>query len=810
MQYGKEYHGSASTGNTIIKVGYSAATFKIYARGCSSRGSRGIKTPLCKRGMLAIFCRLPTLSLHGKERPMKTLHPARRLPLLAVALVIALSASAQQKQPLTIDNLSDPLLMQMFGTPRVWWLEDNTALVYDTRKPVPERTLEKLDPRTGKREVYLNTAQAEASLKSLFRDREAPRFSPVPASISPSGKYGLFSFEGDLFVLDIPAGSFLRITETPEAEKSANFSPDGRNIGFVRGNDLYVYDLSSGQEIRLTQDGSQTILNGTLSWVYWEEIFGRQDIGYWWSKDSKAIAFLRTDESEVSVQHYVNFEPWTPTVTTQRYPKVGEKNPAVRIGIVEIPSAQTTWAQIDPSAYEYIIRVDWLPDNRRVCVRTMNRLQTELDVYFVERATGRARFILKDTDEGWINMSDDLFFLQDGKHFLMSSERDGFEHLYRYTLDGKLVNQVTKGAWAIRSSGGGAFWVRRAVTGIDEKNGWVYFTALEKSPLERHLYRIRMDGSGMKRLTEGDGTHSITMSPDAQWYFDRYSSISTPPSLTLFDASGKKKNVLAEPNTAALQKFDIRFPELLSIPARDGFLLPGSILKPAVGEQARKYPVVVNVYGGPSAPTVSNSFGMDILWDNVLLNEGYLSAKVDNRAATGISKKLENLLVKRTPAEVELNDLVDGVRWLKQQPYADAERFGITGWSGGGTNTILGMTRSTEFKAGIAGAGVTDFRFYDTKWGEAAMKTEEQNLKGFEDVSLLKYAKDLHGKLMLVHGTHDDNVHIQNTWRFVDELVKANKLFELMIYPMRKHGVGDPAGRLHYRKVQMDFWKRNL
>jgi dipeptidyl-peptidase 4 len=714
------------------------------------------------------------------------------------------------EQKISLENMNNPAFFQAFNLPRTWWLEDNTAVIYDSRKPGPELTLEKLDPVTGKRTVMLDRVKAEESFKKLFPEGKAPRFSPVPNSFTKSGKYGYYLIKGDIFLIDIPAANVTRITETPETEKSVNFSPDGNKIAFVRETDLYVYDINIKKEIRLTSDGTKTLLNGTLSWVYWEEIAGRNDIGYWWSNDSRSIAYLQTDESQVSEQHYVDITPWTPTVTTQRYPKVGEKNPSVRLGIIETEMGKTTWADLDKSAYEYIIRVNWLPDSKQVCVRTLNRLQTELDLYFVDRISGKAQHILKDTNEGWINESDDLYFLKDGKHFIMSSERDGYEHLYLFTMDGKLVNQITKGEWAIRTSGGGAYWVRQAATGIDEKDGWIYFTSLEKSSIEKHLYRIKIDGTKMERLTKENGTHGITMSPDTKYYFDKYSNISTPSSLTLCDVKGKKKISLAEPAYGAFKTYNIQFPELFTIPARDGFKLPASITKPKDFDPNNKYPVIIYVYGGPSAPQVSNSFSYDAIWENVLLNNGFLCMKIDNRASTAISKKLENLLLKKTPGEVELNDLVDAVQWMKKQSYVNPERVGVWGWSGGGTYTVLAMTRSKEFRAGIAGGVVTDFRFYDSKWGEAMMKTEKENLKGFEDVSLNKYAKDLHGKLMLIHGTHDDNVHIQNIWTFINELINANKLFELMVYPMRGHGVGDPQGRVHLNNMMLDFWKRNL
>jgi dipeptidyl-peptidase-4 len=739
--------------------------------------------------------------------------PSQRLHCLLVTVLCFLSFSsllAQEKQKLTLETMNDPSLGQAFTTPRTWWLDDNTAIVYDARKPRAERQLERLDPRTGKRFPLFDQDKAAESFDSLFPEGEAPRFSPDSAKFSGSGIYGAYLIQGDIFLLDIPDASVTRVTETKEQENDLEFSPDGQKLAFVRGHDLYTYDIPKKKESRLTQDGNETILNGTLTWVYWEEIFDRRDIGYWWSPDSRSIAYLRTDESGVSLQHFVNISPWTPTVSTQRYPKVGQQNPEVRVGIVDVAAMKTTWVNIDPKTYEYVVRVDWLPESKRVCVRTMNRRQTEEDMYFVDRESGEAKFIEKEANDAWVNTSEDLYFLHDGQHFIRSSERDGYDHLYRFTMDGTLVNQITKGNWAIRSSGGGVFWLRRAVTGIDEKEGWIYFTALEKSPLEKHLYRIKMDGSDMKRLTDEDGTHSITMSPNARYYFDRYSTINTPPSLTLYEADGSKKLVLAESDLAGFKKYDVQFAELTHVPARDGFMLPVSITKPKDFDPSKKYPVIVSVYGGPSAPQVADAFPYGLAWNNVLLNNGFVLMTVDNRAATAISKKLENLLFERSPGEVELNDLVDAVRWMKQQPGIDPDRFGVTGWSGGGTNTLLAMTQSTEFKAGIDGAGVTDFRFYDTKWGEALMRTEKENLKGYEEHSLLKYAKDLHGKLLIVHGLHDDNVHIQNSWRFIDSLISANKLFELMVYPLRKHGVVDPPGRRHLYNTELDFWKRNL
>lgn len=440
----------------------------------------------------------------------------------------------------------------------------------------------------------------------------------------------------------------------------------------------------------------------------------------------------------------------------------------------------------------------------------MNRLQTEKDLLFADRATGRVRHILKENDPGWVNVDDDLLFLKDGKHFIWSSERDGYKHLYLYALDGTLVNQITRGSWATFSAGGGVAWVQRSIVGLDEQSGWLFFTALEKSSIERHLYRVRLDGSGMKRVSQEEGSHNVSFSPDGHYYFDRFSNASTPPRLTLHHAGGESIMTLAAPQTEKFAVRGIQFPSFFAIPARDGYSLPAQILKPRDFDPSKRYPVIFFVYGGPSAPQVVNSWQRDVVWENILADNGYLVARVDPRSATGISKKLENLVVNHIMGENELNDLVDAVRWTKAQSYVDSTRIGIWGWSGGGSYTLLGMTRSTEFKAGIAVAGVSDVRFYDTKWGEAAMKTEVENKAGYDTVSFLKYAKDLHGRLMIVHGTYDDNVHIQNAWAFIDELIKAKKLFELMVYPMRMHGITDPPARIHLYTTMLDFWKRNL
>lgn len=714
---------------------------------------------------------------------------------------------AQEKEQITIEWIYSDKSRELTAVPKFVWLNDNTAILYDVRKPEEERTFEILDPASAKRKSILDMTDAVNSFKSFIGKEDSTFILQWPISFDGDGKRALYLFEDDIYLLNLAESKFHRVTDTEEKEKSANFSPDGKMLAFVRANDLYIYDIATKKEQRLTTDGSETTLNGTLSWVYWEEIFGRRDIGYWWSEDSKAIAYLQTDESPVAVMHYVDFKPQVPRVIKQRYPKTGTANPIVKVGIMEIKNSKTIW--IDLPDYEYLARVKWLPDNRQFAVQTMNRAQTELNMYFVDRTTGKSKHIMKEADEAWVNINDDLYFLKNSKRFIWQSERDGYAHLYRFDMKGRLVNQITQGEWALRSSGG-PFWLRKSVSAIDEKNGWIYFTALKKSSVERHLYRIKFDGSGMKRMTPEDGIHKVTFSPNSKYYFDSFSNVTTPTSLSLYENNGRLKKVLAGARTEMAAKLDVQTAELFTIPTSDGFPMPAEILKPKDFDPNKKYPIIYHIYAGPSAPTVFNAWTTARYWDQVLLRNGYLVVRFDHRSATAISKKLENRLLNMMSGPIELKDIVDGVKWLKSQPYVDADRFGIWGWSGGGSFTLNAMTNSQEFKAGISVAPVTDWHYYDTKWGEFALKRPQDNPEGYEKTSYLKSAKNLHGRLLLIHGTYDDNVHPQNSWAFIEELIQNNVQFDMMFYPMRKHGISDRPARKHLFTKMVEFWLANL
>lgn len=710
---------------------------------------------------------------------------------------------------LTLDWIHGPGPAALEARPRWRWRADGTLLLLDEARAAEERLFETFDPSTRARTPLCGLEEARDSLRALAGEA-TPDELGWPDELDEAGRRGLYAIEGELYVLELESATFARLTETPEEEEAARFSPDGARVAFVRANDLYVHDLANGAETRLTYDGDGTHLNGTLSWVYWEEIFGRNDRAYWWSPDSERVAYLATDESEVSEVTFVDFQPAVPRTIVQRYPKAGTKNPAVRVGVVAAAGGPTTWVGLDPESYEYVARVEWLPSGRELAVQTMTRDQARLDLAFVDATSGRAREVLTETDPGWVNIHDDLVFLKDGAEFLWVSERDGYAHAYRYAADGSLFGRVTRGPWALRSSSGSVFWLRRAIQHVDEARGLVYFTALEKDSIEKHLYRIHLDGTGLERLSSEEGTHAIAFSPDGGHYVDTYSTARRLPMLRVHRADGTEIERLAEPRPDALTELDLTFPVFSHIPARDGFAMPAQRLVPPDFDASRPHPVIVHVYSGPSAPMVADAWDRGLYFDNLLARAGYVVIEVDNRSSTAISKELENTVLGQLSGDSEKNDLEDALRWIGEQPWADAERIGMWGWSGGGTTTLLMMTRTDLVAAGISVAPVTDWHYYDTKWAEFAMKTPEANPEGYAHTSLVERAKDLSGRLLLVHGTYDDNVHPQNAWHFIDELIEANKPFDMMLYPMRKHGIADTPARRHLFGKMLAFWRERL
>ena len=725
---------------------------------------------------------------------------------------MALSVPAlAQDERLSLDWIFSEDGKTATAMPRHHWMNDDQVLVYDARAGKSERTLQLVNANNGRRRDLVDAKKALRGMNEILDPDEPFDELGWPSAFDAAGHWAAYDKSGDVVLLNLRNSRVVPVAVSDAKESAPRFSPDGKWLAFVRHNDLYAWNIESREEKRLTSDGSDTLLNGSLSWVYWEEFLNRSDRGYAWSPDSSAIAYLQSDDAGVGEMHYVDFKPNLPRVITQRHPKPGHANPRVRVGVVRLEDSMTSWVDIGAYPYEYLPRFEWLPDSQRIAVETLNRPQTALDLFIADADGGAAVHIMRETDPGWVNVHDDLHFLADGKQYVWRSERDGYSHLYLFDISGKLVRQITKGEWALRPSGGPP-GVNQAVSYIDETASLIYFTALKKASTERQLYRVALDGSGLERVSREDGSHAIEFSPSGSRYLDIFSAIDTPPSLSVHEADGTAVSTVTATGSDVADRFDMLGWEMLTVKARDGFAMPAMMLKPRFFDPTRKYPVVTYVYGGPSAPTVINAWQGRArgYYHQFLADNGVIVFLVDNRSAAGRSKIDANTILRQLYGPVELDDLMDGIAWLKSQPYVDPDRVGVWGWSGGGTMTLESMTSSKAFVAGAAVAPVTDWRYYDTVYTERYMKRPVDNEEGYDASSNVKRAADLHGRLLLIHGTYDDNVHPQNTWAFTDGLIEAGITLDMMVYPMRKHGISDDAAQLHVFKTMYEFWQRNL
>jgi dipeptidyl-peptidase-4 len=733
----------------------------------------------------------------------------RSFVYLALALICAGAVAAQSQQKLlTIDDIFDPVKRVNFNgtTPNIRWLKDGQHYLLTneaSRRDVPR--LQKVTAATGEATPFFDAAKMQAAfaaLPGISADNARQLANRGNYNLNPAETAVLINWSNDLFYYEFGSDRAIRLTSTPEEEVGEEFSPDGRMIAFVRENNLYVEDLGMQRRERaLTRDGSAKILNGRLDWVYQEELYGRGNFSaYWWSPDSTTLVFLRFDENPVPEFTVVDHIPLYQNVEVTPYPKAGAPNPIVKLGIVNAAGGDIRW--VDTFKYQpedfLISRVDWTPDSKKVIFQAQNREQTYLDVNFADARDGKSTNIIRETSKAWVGINENPIWLKDGT-FIWASERTGWEHLYHYSADGKLLKQITDGKWEVRT-----------IEGVDETNGFIYFTGTEHSHIAAHGYRVKLDGAGLQRLTTTEGSHRFDVSPAHNYFINVWSDLNTPSQTRLYDTSGKLVRVIAENKVDALKQYKLGPAELLQVKTRDGFVMEAMMIKPPDFDPRKKYPVMSFTYSGPHAPQVRNAWGSTTyMWHQLLAQKGYIIWVCDNRTASG--KGLESTWpVYKNFGELELRDLEDGVSWLKDQPYVDGSRIGIWGWSYGGFMTSYALTHSKSFKMGIAGGTVADWRDYDSIYTERYMGTPQNNPEGYKKSSPLHAAKDLHGKLLLIHGAIDDNVHMQNTIQFVYELQKAGKQFELMLYPKSRHGVTDPLLLKHMRQMMTDFILENL
>jgi len=581
-------------------------------------------------------------------------------------------------------------------------------------------------------------------------------------------------------------GNEKQLTKDSAEEKNPTLSPDGKQVAFTRNNDLYSVDVASGKEVRYTSDGSDVIYNGWASWVYYEEILGRATRykAFWWSPDSKRLAFMRFDDSKVPVFPIYNSEGQHGFLENTRYPKPGDKNPEVKMGIVNTNAQGIVWTDFNEKDDQYFGTPFWMADSKTLWMQWMNRDQNDLIIYSVTPADGKKKVIYEEKQKTWVDWFDDMYFLKNGQGFILKSDKTGYGHFYYMDLNGKLKKQLTAGNWRVGK-----------LLKVDEKAGEIFFTARKEATTRYDLYRVSLKGGEPKRLTFGNYDHNVSLSPDGNYFVTSYSNLQTPTRTALVDRNGKVIRQLANAEGSAFKEYDLPKTDLVNYKTRDGLTLPMTVTLPLNFDASKKYAVWVSIYGGPDAGTVYDRFKSPLGQTYWWAKEGVIQVAIDNRAAGHLGKTGQNYIYRQL-GKHEIEDYVDAINFLKTKGYVDETKVGITGGSFGGYITAMALTYAADvFTHGIANYSPTDWALYDTHYTERFMDTPQDNADGYKITSVLTYADKLKGTLRIVHGTMDDNVHMQNSIQLVDKLQDLNKHFEFMLYPGERHGWGGKKAR---------------
>ena len=679
------------------------------------------------------------------------------------------------------------------GLPEITaWLDDETYLELRSGDGGKGKRLFAVGADDGREEVYRDYPALAAVLPEGMDVQ-------TPADANDDLTRLVVEKDGDLFFVELPEGVVRRLTATNSEEKNPTLSPDGRWVAYTRDNDLFAYDLESSLEHQLTDDGSEEILNGYASWVYFEEILGRRGRhrAFWWSPNSSRLVFLRFDDSGVPVFPIYHADGQHGELELQRYPKAGDPNPTVRAAVVSVADGTTTWLDFDGDADQYLAFPVWTPNSERVVVQWMNRGQDVLRLFSCDPVSGEKTLIHEERQQAWVEFYEDLEMLESGDGFLFTSDVDGWRHIYLHGKDGTLTRRLTSGDWPVRS-----------IVAVDEAGGWVYFTGSPGKSWDTRLLRTDLAGRKTEDLTESEGTHQIRMSPGGAYFIDTSSSIHRPSRMQLHRGDGSLVRELGDQHIAAMDDYAWGRSELFTIPSTDGaYRLPATWVLPPELEPDRRYPVIVSIYGGPASGSVRNSWRR--LQDHYWAQRGVITLWIDHRGS-GHFGKAGTALMHRNLGKWEMEDYAAAAAWLRTQPVVEDDHIGITGGSYGGYVTMMALTHGAEhFNFGVAGASVSDWRLYDSVYTERYMDSPAENPDGYAAGAVLTWADRYTGGLLITHGTIDDNVHMQNSLQVVDRLTCDNKPFELMLYPDSRHGV-QRVQRAHRSRVIHDFWVRTL
>ena len=694
------------------------------------------------------------------------------------------------------------------GPENLAWSPDGTKLSFVQRDDKGEQgELWYVDAATGETKLLVSAAKL-ASLapdyNKVTNERERERLTRyhVAAYIwSPDCTHLLFDSQGQLWLYDLASNTAVQFTSAPDPSGDPKFSPDGSHVAYYRKHNLYVRPLNGKDERQLTKDSGDDKFNGDIDWVYAEELDVRSN--YFWSPDSKEIVFLHMDETKVPSYPIANLIPTHPTVDNEKYPKVGDPNPAVKLGVADAEKGKVRWISLTADQETYIPRFGWVRDGI-LWAETLNRDQDEMDLYFIDAKSGKSAKVLTETAPGaWVNVNDDFKILKPGDRFTWSSWRDGHTHLYLYSFDkenplageARLEHPITQGDFEML-----------AVEAIDDATGTVFFSSDKDDPRQRHIFSIKLDGTGMQQLSTEEGLSSGMFSDDAKHYVDTLVGPKTPRRELLCTVGGSCTPVWQ--GRDAIAEYGLRVPHYLEFKVEEGTTLYGRLLLPADPPAGGKIPVIVHIYGGPAGQTVLK--GSPDAFDELLSRKGFAVFSCDNRGTPGRDRQFSTA-VRHEFGAVELKDQLTALDQLfSQYPQLDPERIAIWGWSNGGSMTLYAMTHSDRFRAGVAVAPVTDARNYDSIYMERYYGQLKDDPAGYEQSDVNKAADKLHGALLLVHGTGDDNVHFQNSMQMIEALIKSGKQFQLMIYPNKTHGIAGKDARTHLFTMIVEHFEREL
>lgn len=737
------------------------------------------------------------------------------------------STTPQGQKQLTIEEMNKPGGILGRGPENVQWSPDGTKVSFVQRNDSGDQgELYYVDVATGKSAVLVASgklatlAPPASAIKDERKKEAAQRYSIAAYQWAPDSKHLLFDSMGQLWLYSLDNGTAVQLTSSNDESGDPKFSPNGERISYVRKHDLYVRAVDGGAERQLTRDGSENLLNGEVDWVYEEELYTRSN--YFWSPNGKQIVFLQMDEKDVPTYPITDWIPVHPTVDHEKYPQPGDPNPGVRIGVIKSDGSKVKWITagaggngalpLGNDSNVLIPRFGWVRDGL-IWAMALNRVQDRLDLYFVDVESGKSRLMMTETTDAWIDMHPEVDFklLDSGDGYLWTSWRDGHNHIYLYRFDkqnplsaqAKMEKQLTSGDWEVES-----------IDGVDSQTSTVFFSANDGAVLQRDEFAVGLDGEKFRRMSQQDGTHFADFDPkNAKYYVDNFSALTTPPTMSVCKVDGDC-TPFWKPHS--VEAYNLLTPKFVRFVAADGVTeLEGEILFPPPGGPMNangKAPLILNPYGGPGVQTVRDMWlGFDLFdFDQILARQGFAVLHVDNRGMANRGKAFA-LPIKHHLGPVELSDQLAAMKEaLDQFPQLDRTRVAFWGWSYGGYFTLYALEHSDQFKSGVSVAPVTDWRNYDSIYTERYMGLPKENEAGYKDSSPVNFVGDLHGQLLEVHGTSDDNVHMQNTIQMVNNLIEAGKQFRLMMYPGKTHGIAGFKTRSHLFHMIDDYFLETL